>query len=74
MKIEIFECTSGVGKTSGKPFNIVVARVNGKVGKFFSQTAFPVGEADVDMDISTNRDMFFGLSFKPAVGPVSKPA
>lgn len=65
MEIEIFECTSGVGKTSGKPYNIVLARVDGKVGKFFSETPFPVGKAHVEIEMSTSRDMFFSPRFKP---------
>jgi len=64
MEIEVFECTSGVGKTSGKPFNIILARVNGKVGKFFSSDPMPVGMVKVDVDMGVNKEMFFTPSFK----------
>lgn len=70
MKIVVLECTSGVGKTSGKPYNIVVATVNGKVGKFFSQVPYALGENDVDVDMGVNREMFFTTAFKPLAAKV----
>jgi hypothetical protein len=65
MKIEVFECTSGIGAKSGKPFNIILARVEGKVGKFFSEVPYAVGPAEVEVEMSTTRDMFFSPRFKP---------
>jgi len=63
MEIEVFECTTGVGKTSGKPYNIVLARVQGKVGKFFSDVAMPVGMVKVNVEMGTNREMYFTPKF-----------
>jgi len=61
-EIEVLECTSGVGKKSGRPYNIVLARYNGRVGKFFSDVALTPGEkAHVEFSIKPGLDLSFGV-------------
>jgi len=63
VKIEVLECMTGVSKKSGRAYNIVLARLEtGKVGKFFSDVALPVGfKGNVDLKLSPNAEMSFGV-------------
>lgn len=64
--IEVLECTSGIGKTSGKPYNIVLARYNGKVGRYFSDTAMEITgkPVEVELVIGTDKNLNFTVGFK----------
>jgi len=64
-EIEVLECTSGVGKNSGRPYNIVLARAFGRVGKFFSDIPFQPGQkAEVEFSVAPGRDLSFGIGIK----------
>jgi len=67
IKGEVLECKSGVGKKSGKPFHIALVRINGTVGKIFSDVALvPGAPEDLEVEISSNQEMFLGLRIKSA--------
>lgn len=57
MEIEVFECNSGISK-KGNPYNIALVRIDGKVGKLFSDVALPSGKVKVEVEMSANREMF----------------
>jgi len=67
MKLEILECHSGVGKNSGKPYHIVLARVedSGRVGKMFSDVALEVTGKVEDFDVELAPDKT--LNFSPSI-------
>lgn len=58
MLIEVFECNSGVAKATGNAYNIVLARIDDRVGKVFSDVPLPKGNVEVEMALSPNREMF----------------
>jgi len=57
MKIEVFECKSGVSK-KGNAYNIALVKIDERMGKVFSDVALPIGVCKVKIDLSPNTEMF----------------
>jgi len=57
-EIEVFECNSGVGKESKRAYNIVLAKIDERVGKIFSDVELPKGKVKVNITLSPNKEMF----------------
>lgn len=68
IEIEVLECTSGVGRQSGRPYNIILARIGGEVGKIFSDVPLTKGTNPVvELSISPNKELFLTPRIKAIV-------
>jgi len=59
VRIDVFECKSGVSK-KGNAYHIALVKFQGgAVGKIFSDVSIPTGnDLLVKVDLSTNQEMF----------------
>lgn len=66
-EIEVLECNSGVSK-KGNAYNVLLARVEGRVGKLFSDVGLPLGAHRVEIQIAPNAEMFLTPRVKGVEG------
>lgn len=59
VKVEVLECNSGVSK-KGNAYNIALVRVDGRVGKVFSDVALKPSDKplEVELELAPNSEMF----------------
>jgi len=69
MKIQVLECKSGVAKKSGNAYHIALVRVDGRVGKVFSDVPLSSSddEVEVEMNLVPNQEMFLAPRIKSVV-------
>lgn len=56
-EISVLKCFSGVGKTSGRPFNILTVMIGGEVGKLFSDVPAQPGKYDAIFVWTTDQNL-----------------
>lgn len=64
VKGDVLECNSGVSK-AGRTYNIALVRVDGRVGKVFSDVPLKVEEGvDLEINLAPNQEMFLSPRVK----------
>lgn len=67
IRLDVLECNSGVSK-AGRPYNVALVRIDGRVGKVFSDLPLKQGtEPLVEMQIAPNNEMFLTPRIKSVV-------
>lgn len=61
---DVLECNSGVSK-AGRAYNIALVRIDGRVGKVFSDVPLKVEEnVEFDLSLAPNQEMFLSPRVK----------
>jgi len=64
VKADVLECASGVSK-AGRAYNIALVRVDGRVGKVFSDVPLKVEDnIELDLSLAPNQEMFLSPRVK----------
>jgi len=67
VKGDVLECNSGVSK-AGRAYNIALVRVDGRVGKVFSDVPLKTGESvEFELSLAPNQEMFLSPRVKSLV-------
>lgn len=64
-EVEVLECNSGVSK-KGRPYNVALVRLEGRVGKVFSDVPLTPSSTPlrVEVSIAPNAELFLSPAIK----------